>query len=159
MPLVAGTGRCCSGCTTPGARGIPGRRVRPLVAGTWKCCSGRASTAPRGARGCARSAARSGHLRVLRWAREHHCPWDWLTPTNAAHGGHLAVLQWVRENGCPWNSNVCICAANAGQLEVLQWVWANDATGEIWDENRVRSFAGGPRKQEVLACLDELSAA
>ena len=67
----------------------------------------------------------------MQWAREHHCPWDWATPAFAAAGGHLAVLQWIREN---------------------------DATGEAWDENCVRTHAGGPRKQEVLTWLDELSA-
>jgi len=35
----------------------------------------------------------------------------------------------------------------------------NDATGEAWDENRVRRCAGGPRKHQVLTWLDELSAA
>jgi len=103
-------------------------------------------------------AARFGHPRVLRWAREHHCPWDWWTPALAAAGGHLAVLQWAREKGCPWNSRTCSYAAAAGHLEVLQWVRENDATGEAWKENTVRAFAGGPRKQEVLAWLDELSA-
>jgi hypothetical protein len=45
-----------------------------------------------------------------------------------------------------------------GQLEVLQWVRENDATGDTWNEIRVRTYAGGPRKQEVLTWLDELSA-
>ena len=51
-----------------------------------------------------------------------------------------------------------MCAASAGQLEVLQWVRENDATGEAWNERLVRSYAGGPRKQEVLTWLDGLSA-
>jgi hypothetical protein len=41
---------------------------------------------------------------------------------------------------------------------VLQWVRENDATGEAWDEIRVRYHAAGPRKQEVLTWLDELGA-
>jgi hypothetical protein len=68
---------------------------------------------------------------VLQWAREQHCPWDWVTLAWAAESGHLAVLQWVREN---------------------------DATGEVWNEDRVRNWSGGPRKQEVLTWLDQLSA-
>jgi len=43
-------------------------------------------------------------------------------------------------------------------LEVLQWMRENDATGGAWNEDRVRAFAGGPRKQEVLTWLEELSA-
>jgi len=34
----------------------------------------------------------------------------------------------------------------------------NDATGEVWDEHRVRTHASGPRKQEVLTWLDQVSA-
>jgi hypothetical protein len=69
-----------------------------------------------------------------------------------------AVLQWSREHDCQWNSRTCTFAAAAGQLEVLLWVRENDATGEAWENNTVHTHAGGPRKQEVLAWLDELSA-
>jgi hypothetical protein len=103
----------------------------PLIAGIWRPCSGRGSAAAHGIRGRARNAAQLGHLRVLHWAREHHCPWDWATPAWAAAGGHMEVLQWVREN---------------------------DTTGAIWNERQVRRCAGGLRKQEMLAWLDELSA-
>jgi len=34
----------------------------------------------------------------------------------------------------------------------------NDATDEAWDERLVRAYAAGPRKQEVLTWLDQLSA-
>jgi hypothetical protein len=102
-------------------------------------------------------AAEGGHLAVLQWAREHHCPWDSHVCSYAARAGHLVVLQWLREHNCPWGTNICVCAADAGQLEVLQWVRENDATRHVWNERRVRLFAGGPRKQEVLAWLDDLS--
>ena len=105
---------------------------------------------------CSRAAG-YGHLRVLRWAREHHCPWDWATRASAAEGGHLAVLQWAREHDCPWTSSTCAYAARGGQLEVLQWIRENDATGEAWEERCVRANAAGPRKQEVLTWLDQLS--
>jgi hypothetical protein len=111
---------------------------------------------PRDALTCA-YAARFGHLRVLQWAREHHCPWDSTTPVWAAAGGHLAVLRWAREHDCPWNNMTCIFAARAGQQEVLQWMRENDATGEVWSEWRVRTFAGGPRMVEVLTWLDQLT--
>ena len=103
-------------------------------------------------------AAGSGHLRVLQWAREHHCPWDWVTPAYAAEGGHLAAMQWAREQGCPWDLHTCLYAAIFGQLEVLQWMRENDATGEVWDEDNVRTHACGPRTQEVLTWLNGLCA-
>jgi len=103
-------------------------------------------------------AALYGHLEVLQWAREYHCPWNSLTPSWAAQGGHLAVLQWAREHGCPWESGICMYAARAGHLEVLQWIRENDATGKVWNDNHVRTHAAGPRQQEVLTWLDQLSA-
>ena len=75
----------------------------------------------------------------------------------AAERGHLEVLRWAREHGCPWESDSCIQAARVGHLEVLQWMRENDATDEVWNENRVRANAAGPRRQEVLTWLDELS--
>ena len=108
-------------------------------------------------RTCARAAA-GGQLGVLQWAREHNCPWYWLTPAYAAVGGHLEVLKWTREQDCPWDSASCGGAAAGGHLEVLQWVLENDATGNVWSERLVRCHADGPRKQEVLMWLDELSA-
>jgi len=37
-------------------------------------------------------------------------------------------------------------------------VQEHDATGEVWSERRMRRYAAGPRKQEVLTWLDDLSA-
>ena len=103
-------------------------------------------------------AAAGGHLAVLQWAREHHCPWNSWTLAWAAMNGHLAVLQWAREHGCSWDRVTCVYAADDGQLEVLQWLLENDAASEVWNEDRVRRYAGGPRQQEVLTWLDQLSA-
>jgi len=50
-----------------------------------------------------------------------------------------------------------MAAAAASQLEVLQWVRDNDADGQVWAESTVRICAGGPRNQEVLTWLDQLS--
>ena len=112
---------------------------------------------PMDTRTCAH-AARFGHLRVLQWAREHHCPWTSATPALASEGGHLAVLQWAHDHGCLWDLRACCYAAIYGQLEVLQRMRENDATGEVWDEDVVHHYAGGPRKQEVLTWLAQLSA-
>jgi len=43
-----------------------------------------------------KEAARGGNLEMLKWARQHDCPWDAGTCSFAASGGHLEVLQWVR---------------------------------------------------------------
>ena len=62
-----------------------------------------------------------GHLEVLRWARQHGCPWGFGTCEAAAMGGHLEVLKWARERGCPWGRGTRQAAARGGHLEVLQW--------------------------------------
>ena len=46
-------------------------------------------------------AADEGHLKVLKWAREQHCPWDEDTIYNALMMGHAEVALWARDNGCP----------------------------------------------------------
>jgi hypothetical protein len=46
-------------------------------------------------------AAVSGLLEVLKWEREHNCPWDSETCRAAAANGHTEVMQWALEHGCP----------------------------------------------------------
>ena len=53
---------------------------------------------------------------MLKWAREHHCPWDAWT-CEAAEFGHLDVLRWAREHECPWDERTCVSAAMNGKLE------------------------------------------
>ena len=45
-------------------------------------------------------------MEMLKWPREHHCPWDELTCSAAAAGGHLELLQWARAHHCPWNAKL-----------------------------------------------------
>jgi len=71
-------------------------------------------------------AAEGGHLEVLKWAREHNCPWHGEDVcSDAAGGGHLEVLQWARDHDCPWDKTTCECAAQHGFLEVVQWARAH----------------------------------
>jgi len=64
---------------------------------------------------------------VLKWAREHHCPWDWTTCALAAKHGQLEVLKWALERGCPRGAGtLCAYAAVGGQLEVLTWLREHD---------------------------------
>jgi len=43
---------------------------------------------------------------MLKWLREHDCPWDSLTCALAAEGGHLEVLQWAWKHGCQWEEDL-----------------------------------------------------
>ena len=64
--------------------------------------------------------ASAGRLDMLRWAREHGCPWDEETLNAAAAGGHVEVLSWAHEHGCPSSSDACLEAARGGHLSALK---------------------------------------
>jgi hypothetical protein len=38
---------------------------------------------------------------VLKWAREHGCPWDIMVFVYAESGHHIELIMWAKENGCP----------------------------------------------------------
>ena len=76
------------------------------------------------------AAAKRGHMAVLKWAGEHGCPWDPQTCTEVAYKGNLGILKWLRETGCPWDAGTCSHAAWGGNLEVLEWARANG-----WDQD------------------------
>ena len=60
-------------------------------------------------------AAFCGHLEVLKWAREHGCPWEDKIVDNAgadccaltAWDGHLELSKWLRKQACPWDERTC----------------------------------------------------
>ena len=89
-----------------------------------------------------RRAASEGQLEVLQWAREHDCPWDACTCSYAASYGHLEVLQWAREQGCQcwWEWQICNDAAGGGHLAVLQWAREQ---GCPWDRTFVFAAVSG----------------
>ena len=48
------------------------------------------------------SAAKYGHLKVLKYAHENGCRWDKWTCSYAAQFGYLEILKYLHENGCSW---------------------------------------------------------
>ena len=59
---------------------------------------------------------------MLRWAREHGCPWNSAMMCEcAAAGGHLDVLRWARAHGCSWYKRECEFASRH-HPETLAWV-------------------------------------
>ncbi len=67
--------------------------------------------------GTCSSAAESGHLNVVKWARTNGCVLGFQTCSRASKSGHLDVLKWARANGCNWNSLTCSDAAQSGHLD------------------------------------------
>ncbi|CAN0527144.1 unnamed protein product, partial [Scytosiphon promiscuus] len=67
------------------------------------------------------SAARGGHLAVLKWAGLVGSPWASIDyPAAAAAGGHLWVLQWLFDMGCTLKATTCASAAEGGHVEALR---------------------------------------
>ena len=103
-------------------------------------------------RGVAAVSAATGHLRCLRWAHEHGCPWGDRVCEGAAYAGHLACLRYAHEHGCPWGSSICCHAANAGHLDCL--VYAIDH-GCPCDRVDAATEAGANGHLACLAYLHE----
>jgi hypothetical protein len=78
-----------------------------------------------------RRAAAFEHFETLKWLRQHHCPWDEQTMGEAAYTGNMEMLSWLLEQGAPVDESVCADAAQVGQLEALQWLRER---GCPWDE-------------------------
>ena len=51
------------------------------------------------------SAASSGNLGLVRWLRGEGCRWDCQACLHAVYKGHVEVLRWARENGCEWEAD------------------------------------------------------
>ena len=58
-------------------------------------------------------------VEMLAWAKANErFPWNEMTCAHAAAAGHLQVLRWAREHDCPWDYRVFEGAALGGRLEV-----------------------------------------
>jgi hypothetical protein len=79
-------------------------------------------TTARGTRRRVRFAARGGKLEMLRWAREHDCPWNAGSAVSSRRresspGG----AEVGRAHGCPWNKGD-FDTASCFETQVLAWV-------------------------------------
>ncbi|GFH47601.1 hypothetical protein CTEN210_04076 [Chaetoceros tenuissimus] len=64
-------------------------------------------------------------LKVLKWLREHDCPWDEKTCSSAAENDNMKALKWARNNGCPWNEETFASAAKNGNIKILEYCLDN----------------------------------
>lgn len=70
--------------------------------------------APRRSTRVCTAIARLGRLDILRYAREHHCPWDARTCAAAALQAPFQFLEYLTLNSCPWDASTCEAAADRG---------------------------------------------
>jgi len=60
-------------------------------------------------------------LSTFVWTAANGCLWQrTATCHTRARDGRREVLRWAREHGCPWNVLTCARAATDGQFQVLR---------------------------------------
>lgn len=47
--------------------------------------------------------------------------WNYWVCSNAVLDGHYKILKWARENGCDWDYNVRCHAINNNHVEIFEW--------------------------------------
>jgi hypothetical protein len=63
------------------------------------------------------------NLRVMQFLRAEGCSWDELVCSAAAESGSFEMLRWAREHGCPWfDDDILQMAASSGNTALTAWV-------------------------------------
>jgi ankyrin repeat protein len=71
------------------------------------------------------SAARFGHIKLMKIALERGVQMNTKTCAIAAFNGRLNALQWLRLHGCQWDGNVIHWAQENDNQEVVDWAKRN----------------------------------
>jgi hypothetical protein len=76
-------------------------------------------------------AAHNGHLEIVRFLHESHCPWDADTIcAAAAKSGNMKLLQYLKQEGCVFSEEVMSTAAERGDLRMCQYLCAEQCPWE-----------------------------
>jgi len=73
-------------------------------------------------------AAIGGHLHVLQWAFDHEFEKSYWTCMHAARHGHFEVVKWAHQHGLVCADAAFKAAAQGGHLEIVQWLHSNDGS-------------------------------
>jgi len=92
-------------------------------------------------------AAEHGHLEVLRWAIENHCPVDSYTYHHAAMYGHIHILEYLNTTYAPYDAFAANAAAQEGHVHVLEWFLEH---GYILWQDRILQHAARENQIKVL---------
>ena len=92
-------------------------------------------------------AAEHGHLEVLRWAIENHCPVDAYTYHDAAMYGHVHILEYLHTTHVPYDAFAANMAAAQGHLHVLEWF---EEHGYVLWQDRILKHAARENQIKVL---------
>lgn len=89
---------------------------------------------------------------MLRWLKEHGCPWTaWACRVAAAHGA-IEILKWLHSNGCPWDEGTCRAARRytSDGHETLRWAQAHGCPddGQLGEEGSEVDEEGSEVEEE-----------
>jgi hypothetical protein len=90
------------------------------------------------------AAARVGDVLMCEYLRSIVCDWNIEVCTTTMQFGRLYMLRWLREHGCPWDVNaVCVAAAQMGGTDALDYIIEQ---GEVLDAELLTTAlnAAGP---------------
>ena len=95
------------------------------------------------------------HLHIMKWLKEHDCPWDSLVIYEACKHGNLENMKWLVENGCPYESTSLLKAAILhGNKENIYWVYNLDENLELSEEILLSAIRRGDLEIiKWLSCL------
>ena len=77
------------------------------------------------------TAAKYGHVEVLKWLRSIGCLWNEYCIYVACYNGHLDAVRYMAENGCSLGDKACRFAVLNGSLTILQFLRSCHCE---WDE-------------------------
>jgi hypothetical protein len=64
---------------------------------------------------------------ITNWMSQNKVKTPWSADTcAAATPWYFDILRWAREHGCPWDNRVAERALKAEHLEILDYIWATD---------------------------------
>jgi len=134
------------------ASGMKIRLMRPHLKAIWKWSSIALQMSVLSYEDACASAARNGHLEVLKYLREEaKAPWDSWTATRAAQNGHLHILEYLVERKYDeYHELACLYAAEKGHLDCLKYL--HETAKAPWDSQAVR----GSAREQTTECLQYL---
>lgn len=69
--------------------------------------------------------AKTGRVKLLKWALDMGCVWTHKTASYAAHAGKHDLFKWAKQNGCPWDKHIAAAAVKNGDFRLVRWIVRN----------------------------------
>jgi hypothetical protein len=83
---------------------------------------------------CSNAARNPRSYQLLRWLREHGCPWDaGMIAESAAHSGDVRTMAWLKQQpGVEFPVETMINAARYGHQQLCEYLYAQQCPMSFW---------------------------